>query len=76
MRAHLVSYTGMVPFVECLGYLHLESLHLGYNQISPAMCKMLNAAADRCEVFVYQCCVVPFEDWNPLQVDSFGWCWD
>ena len=30
-----------------MGCLHLESLHLGYNQISPAMYKMLSAAADR-----------------------------
>jgi len=41
------SDTGMAPFVECMGCLHLESLHLGYNQISPAMHKMLSAAADR-----------------------------
>ena len=47
IRLMSFSYAGMAPFVECMGCLHLETLHLGFNQISPAMCKMLGAAADR-----------------------------
>ena len=38
----------MAYFAELIGQLHLESLNVGYNQISSSMHKMLDTAVERC----------------------------